>query len=98
TRGSSPPLGNRGIPRAGAVHRSGIAEFHAQERSIARESWNPTRGRSPPPRNRKIPRAGAVHRPEKAESHAQERSTAREKQNPTRGRRSIEHEHRLKPL
>src|SRR5699024_11352520 len=60
TRGSSPPLRNCGIPRAGVVHRSGIAKSHARERSIARESCNPTRGNSPSLRNREIPRAGHI--------------------------------------
>ena len=64
TRGSGPPLGNCVISRAGIVHRPGMAEFHAVESSIARESQNP--------------RARVVHCPGMAEFHAVESSIARE--------------------
>src|SRR5699024_10441128 len=57
-----PSLRNCRISRAGAVHRSGIAESHALEASTAQESQNLTRGASPTPRSRRIPRAGWLHR------------------------------------
>ena len=98
TRRNVPPLRSRGIPCAGGLHRSETAEFHAWEGSIARKLQNPARRSSPPLGNYRIPRAGAVHHSGIAEFHAQEQSIARESWNPTRGRRSIEHEHRLKPL
>src|SRR5699024_7470516 len=85
TRGSSPSLRKCRILRAGAVHRSGIAESRAQEGSTAHESQNLTRGNVPPLRNCKISRAGRLHRSEIAESHARQRSTAQELQNPARG-------------
>src|SRR5699024_12431961 len=50
------------IPRAVAVHRSGIAESHAQEGSIAQELRISTRGSSPSLRNRRIPRAVVIYR------------------------------------
>ena len=70
TRGNGPPLRNSGIPRAGMVHRSGIAESHVRERSIAQELQNPTRGSAPSLKNSRILRAGVVQLPENAESHA----------------------------
>src|SRR5699024_12590019 len=63
---------------AGVVHRSEIAEPHAQERPTAWESPNPTRRSVPSLRNRQISRAGTFHRSEIAESHARERPTAQE--------------------
>src|SRR5699024_6584841 len=51
TRGNVPPPKNRGIPRAGRVHRPAIVESHAWEQSTAREMRNPTRGSSPPLEN-----------------------------------------------
>src|SRR5699024_1584796 len=88
------------ISRAGRVHRSEIAEFHARECSIARKSENFARRSSPPLRNRRIlragrayrsgiaesPRAGVVHRSEIVKSCAQEGSIAQELQNPERWR------------
>src|SRR5699024_1019059 len=67
TRWRAPPLGNRGISRAGTVHHSGIAESHAQEGSTAQESWNLA--------------AGTVHRSGIGESHARQRSTAQQSRN-----------------
>src|SRR5699024_12362677 len=52
TRGSSPPLRNRGFPRAGVVHRSEIAESRAQERSTAKKLQNPTHESGPQLTNR----------------------------------------------
>src|SRR5699024_9688370 len=70
TRGNGPPLRNRGFPRAGTIHRPGIAYSHARERSIAQELRIPTRGSAPPLRNHGFPRAVVVQPPENAESHA----------------------------
>src|SRR5699024_12370738 len=66
-----PPHGNCVISRAGIVHRPGMAEFHAVESSIARESQNP--------------RARVVPCPGIAEFHAVESSIARELENSTAG-------------
>src|SRR5699024_11402166 len=62
-----------------------MAQFHALEYSIARESQNPTRWGSPLLRKRRIPRAGVFHRSGIAESNALEMSTTRELRNLTRG-------------
>ena len=70
TRRSRPSLGNRGILRAGVVHRSENAEFRAQERSTAQELRNPTRRSSPSLRNREISRAVMFHRSGIADSYA----------------------------
>src|SRR5699024_1603914 len=61
TCGNGPPLGNREIPRAGEVHRSGIVKSHALEWPSTQKSQKPTRRRGPPLGNREIPRAGEVH-------------------------------------
>jgi len=37
TRGNGPPLRNRGFPRAGVLHRSGIVFFNAWEWSTAQK-------------------------------------------------------------
>ena len=71
--------------RVRAAHRSGIAESHARERSIAQELRIPTRGNGPPLRNRRIPRAVVLHHSGMADFYAQEGSIAQELQNPTRG-------------
>ena len=84
-RASSLSSRNRRNSRAGEVPRSGIAEFHALERSITRKLQNPTRWNGLSLGNREIPRAGEVHRSGIEKSHAQERSIAQESQNPTRG-------------
>src|SRR5699024_8410647 len=76
----SPPLRNSGISRAVLIHRSEIAESHAQEPSTTQESQNLTRRNVPPLGNSRILRAGAVHRSGIAEFHAQESSTAQESQ------------------
>src|SRR5699024_9820932 len=69
-RRSRPSLRNRKISRAGVLHRSEIALFHARGGSTARKLWYFTRWSRPSLRNRGIPRAGAVQPPENAESHA----------------------------
>src|SRR5690625_5627620 len=56
TRGNGPPLRNRGFPRAGTIHRPGIAYSHARERSIAQELRIPTRGK-----DRKSTRLNSSH-------------------------------------
>src|SRR5699024_8716225 len=85
TRGNGPPLRNRGFPRAGTIHRPGIAYSHARERSIAQELRTPTRGNGPPLRNSGIPRAGVLHHSGITDFHARKGSIAQELQNPTRG-------------
>src|SRR5699024_6590007 len=70
TRGSVPSLVNRGIPRAGVVHRSRIEKFHAREYSTVRELRNSTCGSVLPLGNRGISRAGRVHRSGIVKSHA----------------------------
>src|SRR5699024_12694832 len=82
----APPLGNCGISRAGVVHRSGNAEFHAQERSTAQKLRNSTRRMASPLGNCGISRAGDVHRSGITESHAQEKSNTQKKQNHTTSR------------
>ena len=77
TRGNGPPLRNRGFPRAGTIHRPGIAYSHAREGSIAQELRIPTRGNGPPLGNCRIPRAGMAHRSGIAESYALERASAK---------------------
>src|SRR5699024_11284611 len=62
TSGTSTPLRNSAISRAGRVHHSGMRESHALESSTARESWNLTRWDSSSLRNCRISRAGRVHR------------------------------------
>src|SRR5699024_12161745 len=71
TRWIHPPLGNCRILRVETIHRSGIAESHARQRSTAQELRNP----------------GAVtfHLSEIAESHARQRSITQELQNLTHG-------------
>src|SRR5699024_11625579 len=86
TRRKGPSLKNRRISRAVDVHRSGIAESHAQEESTTQESENLTRWRAPPLGNRGISRAGTVHHSGIAESHAQEGSTAQESGNLAAGK------------
>jgi len=76
TSARAPSPRKRKFLRAGVVHRSEIAEPHAQERPTAWESPNPTRRSVPSLRNRQISRAGTFHRSEIAESHARERPTA----------------------
>src|SRR5699024_2295149 len=61
-RASSLSSRNRRNSRAGEVPRSGIAEFHALERSTARESRNLTRRNVLSLRNRRILRAGTSQR------------------------------------
>src|SRR5699024_7353579 len=68
-RWKSPSLRNSRISRAGTVHRSETAEFHALESSIAQESRNPSCWSSPSLRNCGIPRAGAVYRSGIAKFH-----------------------------
>src|SRR5699024_807413 len=72
--------------RAGVVHRSENAEFHAWERSITRKMQKLTRWRDPPLGKCGIPRAGEVHRSGIAKTHALERSIAQKMQNLTRRR------------
>ena len=71
--------------RVRAAHRSGIAESHARERSIAQELRIPTRGNGPPLRNRRIPRAVVLHHSGMADFYARERSIAQESRISTRG-------------
>src|SRR5699024_7766413 len=85
TRGSSPSPRNSEFPRAVAVHHSGMADFYAQEGSIAQELKNPTRGNGPPLRNRRISRVVAVQHSGIANFHAWERSIAQESRISTRG-------------
>src|SRR5699024_6302114 len=62
-RASSLSSRNRRNSRAGEVPRSGIAEFHALERSITRKLQNSTRWNGLSLGNREIPRAGTSQRP-----------------------------------
>ena len=62
------------ISRAGELHRSRIADFHAQEQSITQEMQISTRGNSPPLKNCRFPRAGTFHRSEIVKSHARDGS------------------------
>src|SRR5699024_11443399 len=91
TRRDGPPLRKCGISRAGAVHRSGNAEFHAQGWSTAQEMRNPTRWNSPPlgntkyqarektsSRENKITNAEIANSSGNTKSHSQGRSTAQE--------------------
>ena len=84
TRRNGLPRRKRGFPRAVTVHRSGNAESHAQDRSIAQKLHFFTRWSGPSRRIHAFSRTGIVHRSGITESHALERSTAREMQNLTR--------------
>src|SRR5699024_1137127 len=61
TRGNVPPLRNREISRAGAVHRSGIGKSHARQQSTAWELPNLARGSSLSLQNCTFLRAGVLN-------------------------------------